>query len=153
MPMNRTKVLRDNCPSKESVRDALAADWTRAFPPSLRGTAAEAINCNRSTLDNGASGKHLPELHTALATLLLDPTALQTVFRLYGVKIVPLTTEAANDLATVSNISHLAGQWTEALADGRRDHRETCELAQAIRPILPALSAIVAEADRVKGVA
>lgn len=48
---------------------------------------------------------------------------------------------------------YFAGQWTEALADGRRDHRETCELAQAIRPILPALSAIVAEADRVKGVA
>jgi len=153
MPLQRNKVLKTKRPSKEDVKDALAADWGRAFPPSVKGTAADLIGCSVGTIDNGITGRNLPELHTALASLLVDPAALQSVLALYGVKVVPLVANAANDLDTVAGLSHLAGRWVEALSDGRRDHRETCDLADAIRPLLCALSAVVAEADRLKGAA
>lgn len=150
MPDRSHNVLKQSRPSKEDVRDKLAADWGRCFPPSIKGSSAEAIGCSVSTLNNAITGHNLPELHTALASLLVDPTALQSVLALYGVKAVPLLADAANDLATVAGLSHLSGKWIEALADGRRDHRETCDLANAIRPLLVALSAVVAEADRVR---
>lgn len=149
----RSKVLCQTRPSKEDVRDALASDWSKCFPPSYHRTAAAVMDCSAGTVANGASGKHIPELDTVLSSLLVNPAALSTVLALYGVKAVPLLADAANDLHTVSSISHLAGQWIGALSDGSRDHQETLTLADAIRTILPALSAIVAEADRIRGIA
>jgi hypothetical protein len=146
------KVLRKNAPRKQEVRDALAHDWSLCFPPSVRGTAADHMACSRGTVDNGASGKHIPELHTALASLLANPSALQTTLALYGCKIVPLQSNAGEDMLVVSSMSHIAGRWVEALSDGQRDHQETLQLADAIRSVLPALSSICSEADRLRGV-
>lgn len=39
------------------------------------------------------------------------------------------------------------------IKDGVRCHRDTCAIADLLRPILPALVALVAEADRIKGAA
>lgn len=153
MTQPHTKMLRRKKPSKEDVRDALAADWSRCFPPSRRGSISEAMGCSSGTVDNGASGKHIPELHTVLASLLVDPTALQTVLSHFGFKVVPLTADAANDMHTISGMSHVIGQWTQALADNFRDHRETLEIADAIRPLIPPLMAIISEADEHRGVA
>ena len=150
MPLEQSKVLQCRRPDRATFIQRVAEDWQRAFPPQVRGTAADVIGCHRKTIDNAVAGNHLPDSYTLLMALLADPTALQSALASIGFKIAPLRAEAANDLQTVSNISHLAGQWTEALADGKRDHVETCSLADRIRPLLPALLAIVAEADRHK---
>jgi len=150
MPDRSNNVLQKTPPTKQRVQDELARDWARCFPVSRTASVAERMDCSPGTINNGRTGAHLPELHTVLASLLVDPTALQTVMGLYGFKAVPLQAEAANDLDTLAKVSHLAGKWAEALADGRRDHRETCDLADAIRPLLIALSAVVSEAERIK---
>lgn len=115
-----------------------------------KGAFVDAIDSSPATVDRALTGKSLPELHTALNSLAFDATALDEVFALYGVKLVPLNVQAANDLATISRLSNLAGMFAGALADGKRDHRETCELADAIRPLMKHLSAICLEADAVR---
>jgi len=50
----------------------------------------------------------------------------------------------------IPKATRFPGPGIGALADGNRDHRETCQLADAIRSLLPALSALVAEADRIR---
>lgn len=115
-----------------------------------KGAFVDAIDSSPATVNRALTGDSVPELHTALNSLAFDATALDEVLALYGVKIAPLQVEAANDLATISSLSNLAGQFAKALEDGHRDHRETCQLADAIRQLMKALSAICVEADTVR---
>ncbi|KPH66027.1 hypothetical protein [Novosphingobium sp. ST904] len=69
------------------------------------------------TIDRALTGESVPELHTALNSLAVDITALDEVFALYGLRVKPLKAEPANDLATISRLSNLAGQFAEALSD------------------------------------
>ena len=135
--------------TKSDVQGKLAAAWARVSA-GRKGAFADAADTSIATVDRALTGKSVPELHTALNSLAFDPTALDEVFALYGIKVVPLMTEAANDLNTISSLSNLAGQFAAALSDGHRDHRETCQLADAIRPLMKALGAICAEADAVR---
>jgi len=135
--------------SKSDVQGKLAAGWARVMA-GRKGEFVDAIDSSPATVNRALTGDSLPELHTALNSLAFDATALDEVFSLYGVKIVPIEVSAANDLATISSLSNLAGQFAAALEDGVRDHRETCQLADAIRPLMKALSAICSEADAVR---
>lgn len=135
--------------TKSEVQGQLAAGWARVMA-GKKGAFVDAIDSSPATVNRALTGDSLPELHTALNSLAFDATALDEVFALYGVKVGPLQVEAANDLATISSLSNLAGQFAKALEDGHRDHRETCQLADAIRPLMKALSAICAEADTVR---
>jgi hypothetical protein len=64
-----------------------------------------------------------------------------------------LHAEAANDLATAGGIIGAMGVLVNAVADGHRDHNETLAVAALIRPHMPAISAIVREADELRGAA
>jgi len=86
-------------------------------------------------------------------SLCADMTALNEVFALYGLEVRPRQAVAANDLNIIGLLGHLSGQWAEAMADGRRDHNETLAIAVALRPLIPALQGVVAEADHILGVA
>jgi hypothetical protein len=44
-------------------------------------------------------------------------------------------------------------EFIEALSDGKRTHKETLELAEVLRPLVPRLTQIVHEADGLKEVA
>lgn len=145
--------VRRATPSKMDVSSAIAAAWSRACLKVGKGRFADALHVDPKTVNRALIGETLPELHTAFAATQVDPNALDEVAKLFGFTLRPLCADPANDLDTVAGISHLAGRWIEALSDGKRDHRETCQLAEAIRVLIPALSAIVAEADRIKGAA
>lgn len=147
------KHVRPKHVSKQDASAALVAGWGQTINKLGKGTFADAIQVDAKTVSRTMSGESTPELHTALNSLFVDPTALDALFALYGIQVTPLRSEAANDLATVSGISMLAGKWAEALSDGVRCPKETCDLSDAIRPLMKALSAVCAEADTIRGVA
>ncbi|TCM33774.1 hypothetical protein [Novosphingobium sp. ST904] len=148
---NHVRLVRSN--DKSDVSKAISAGWARILRTVGKGTFADSIDIGTKTIDRALTGESVPELHTALNSLAVDITALDEVFALYGLRVKPLKAEPANDLATISRLSNLAGQFAEALSDGHRDHRETCQLADTIRPLMTALTAICLEADQIKGAA
>lgn len=149
MPHRTSHVRTVRKCTKAEVSGKLAAGWARVSS-GRKGEMADALDSSVKTIDRALTGETLPELHTALNSLAFDPSALAEVFDLMGLEVRPKRSTPANDLATIASICNLAGQFTAALEDGHRDHRETCQLADAIRPLLVALSAICAEADAVR---
>ena len=146
--------VRPAAPAKSDVSDALAVGWARASRSTGKGAMADAIGASTKTIDRALTGETLPELHTALASMLVDESALDEVFTLYGLERPRRkSAQAANDLATVSGLSNVVSRFCDALSDGTRDHRETLELAELVRGVMPALTALLDEAARVRGVA
>lgn len=113
----------------------------------------DALGCHKDTLSNALAGDTLPSLHTALNSLAADETALDEVLELYGYRLRPAVPTAANDLQTAARLSHAAGALVDAVSDGCRDHNETLAVADQLRPIVPALLALIAEADALRGAA
>ena len=70
--------------------------------------------------------------------------------RLYGFILIPEDRAMSPDMETLIEMSQAMTRFCEALEDGRRDHRETIELANKLRPLVPKLSQIIAEADATK---
>ncbi|RYG90134.1 MAG: hypothetical protein EON59_00710 [Alphaproteobacteria bacterium] len=146
----RSANVRPNAPcSKARVSAALSQGWARVVG-TRKGAMADVMEVDPKTINRALTGENLPELHTAFNSLLFDATALSEVAALYGFCIVPQRSQADNDLGTIAGLSGLAAQFATALQDGSRDPRETCQLADAIRPMICALGAIVEEADRIK---
>lgn len=146
---------RQVCPvprSKMDVSDALGAAWGRVRMKIGRGKFADGLGIDGKTLSRAVSGETVPELHNVLNSLTVDQTALDEVIALYGMELRPRALSTEDDMRMISALSHLVGQWVDVMTDGIRDHRETLGLADMIRPMLPALQAIVAEADRLRGV-
>ena len=152
MPDQRNHVRPIRTRSKTEVSGALAAGWARVSA-NRKGQFADKLGIDTKTVNRALTGETLPELHTALNSLVDDLTALDELGALYGIEFRVKEPVAANDLSTVSDLSKLAGQWAEALSDGNRGHRETLALADAIRPLIKALSNVIVEADRIRAVA
>jgi hypothetical protein len=146
-------ILRKAPLTKQHVSRAIAAAWSRITVTPGRGQFADHLEISTGTVDNAMTGKTVPELHTALNSLLFDPTALDEVLALYGFRLAPSTAEAANDMALAAGVTIAMGQLVAALSDGRRDHTETLTIADLLRPHLPAITAIVREADQLRGAA
>lgn len=140
-------------PDKSEVSAALSVGWARAARSIGKGAFADKIKSCTKTVDRALTGDTVPELHTALASLLADPHALDEVFPLYGFNPPQHRhATAANDLATVSELSGLVSTFCAALKDGNRDHRETLAIADLVRAIMPSLTDILDEANRLRGV-
>lgn len=139
--------------SEERVGANLAVGWARAIAKIGRGTFADAAGCCGETVGNALAGKNLPKLHTVLNSLRADPSALDEALSPYGFRLVPTNRDAANDLDTAAGVIAAMGQLVRANADGRRDHNETLAIAELLRPHLGAIDAIMAEADKLRGVA
>lgn len=115
---------------------------------------ADTIEASTKTIDRALTQETLPELHTALASLLADESALDEVFALYGFERPRRkNAQAANDMATVSCLSSVVTTFCEALKDGQRVHTETLDLADKVREVMPSLTALLDEANRIRGVA
>ncbi len=146
-----TSFPRINSLPKHRVSALLAAGWARVASSVGKGRLVDAVEATEKTVENAMAGRTVPELHTALNSLAADPTALDELLAGYGVKLCPLHAEAANDIATAAGLSEVVSALLLAIADGHRDHIETIQVATHIRPYLPALLSIVAEADRLLG--
>lgn len=135
--------------SKEAVQSRLAAAWARTIAgmEGKKATFAEAIGCHPDTVSNALAGNTVPELHTALNSLLACPDALFEVFSLYGFRLVPDDRAMSPDMRTIFEMSEALTTYIAAMEDGRRDHRETLRIAEKVRPLLSKLAALVAEAD------
>lgn len=146
--------VRPALKSKADVSAALVMGWARMNAKFGKGRFADLLAVDEKTVRRTMSGETTPELHTALNSLLVDPGALNELFALYGLHAPrPREAAAANDLATVSGLSGVVTSFCEALEDGARDHCETLHLADAIRDLMPALTAILNEANRIRGLA
>lgn len=145
--------VRPATPSKSDVSGALSVSWARTARVVGKGAMADRIDGSTKLIDRALIGETVPELHTALASLLADDGALDEVFALYGrARPARLQSEAANDMATVSDLSGLVHAFCDAIKDGTRDHRETLAIADLVRAIMPALTDILDEANRLRGV-
>jgi DNA-binding XRE family transcriptional regulator len=150
----RTKVLVDRqVLPKGRVAALLSAGWARSIAKYGKGTFADKLEVSENTIGNALAQRTTPELHTALNSLTIDPTALDELFAGYGLRLCPIHSEAANDLATAAGVIGAMGGLVEALADGHRDHNETLAIAQLLRPHMPAVNAIIHEADQIRGAA
>jgi DNA-binding phage protein len=138
--------------SKDEVQSCLVAAWGRTIAQNggKKATFAESIGVHPDTVSNALSGTTVPELHTVLNSLVACPNALDEVMRLYGFILVPEDKAMSPDMQTLVEMSQALARFCEAMEDGRRDHRETIELANKLRPLLPKLHSIVDEADTTK---
>lgn len=137
---------------KDEVQSHLVAAWSRTIAQNggKKATFAESIGVHPDTVSNALSGTTVPELHTVLNSLVACPNALDEVMRLYGFILVPEDKALSPDMQTIVEMSQALTRFCEAMEDGRRDHRETIELANKLRPLLPKLHSIVDEADTTK---
>jgi len=138
---------------KGRVAALLSAGWARIIATHGKGALADALDVSENTIGNALAQRTTPELHTALNSLSVDPTALDELLAGYGFRLCPLHSKAANDLATAAGVIGAMGELVEALSDGVRDHNETLAIATLLRPHLPAVQAIVHEADMLRGAA
>lgn len=137
--------------TKEEVSDALAMDWVKLAPIGQRLAFAGKVGAkDPKTITKAISGEGLPEAHTILNSLLSDPAALFHTFRLYGGCFVPVDAEAANDNATISGLLKASSEYFERMSDGCRCHKDTLALADLFRPLVPAILAVIMEADALR---
>lgn len=137
--------------AKPVLSRALSAAWARVALRIGKGAFADAAGFDVKTVDRALTGPSLPYAEHLLNSLVADPTALNEVLALYGIEARPLRAHPANDLETVAGLSQAAAAVAEALQDGVRCHRDTCQLADIFRPLVAKLNAIVAEADQIRG--
>lgn len=132
---------------KAELQPRVAEAWSRVISRLGKGTFADRIGCCSDTVNNALTGPGLPEAHTLLNSLLADPTALDEVLGLYGMRIVPARAEAANDLQTIADLNEASHEWLQRLLDGIRCHRDTAVLAKMFRPLVAKMEAIIQEAE------
>lgn len=134
--------------TKAEVSNAVASDWLPLAPIGQRGTFADKIGAGGPKIVSKAiSGEHLPEAHTILNSLLADPAALFNTFQLFGGVFVRTDPSSADDMALISQLLSAAKEAFDRKADGVWCHRDKAALAAIFRPLVPALLAIIREAN------
>lgn len=109
---------------------------------------ADRLGCHKGTISNARNKKgNLCAVTLANVGHEFGPEALAPFMALFDCIAVPRHSAAANDLATIASLSHVAGDWAQRLADGHRCHNDTRAIADALKPLLTALTAIVKEAE------
>lgn len=123
-------------PHKSQVQSALAVGMARAaMKAGGAGTLADRINSSPATITRAMAGTHLPEFHTAFASVLVEPSALDEVGALYGVRVVPLDAVCTSDVRSSSTLVGLLAKVIEAEADGAIDHAELLAMEADIRAV------------------
>ena len=138
--------------SREQVKRLISAGIHRAATIHGDKALATAAGCCTTTIQNAKAGTTVPEPHILGNLLSIEPTILWEWLDKLGFKVIPTDQQMSPDMKTARDMSHALTLFIQALEDGLRDHRETIALAQLFRPLIPKLSAIVAEADQHRGV-
>lgn len=141
-------------PTPSEFHTALVAGLARAALSLGRGNLADRSNRTTRALDKLFSGACADTSGKGLLDFLMAaPTALDEVLALYGFQLAPLGHAPAVDSEIIADTAALAAEHTEAMRDGVRQHRETLRIADKARPVVAKYSAIIAEADRLRGAA
>lgn len=149
----RSNVCRSEPIEKDKFQRLLAQAWGRVWPSVGKGKMAQAMGLNGTkTIDRGVTASNLPEAHVVFNSLCACPSALDEVLREYGFTLAPLHGDAANDLSTAAGTIDAMAALIRSQDDHRRDHNETLAIATLLRPHMPALEGILAEADRLRSV-
>lgn len=134
--------------------EALVSGLARVAGKIGRGNLADKSERTTKALDKLFSGSSADTSGKGLLDFLqADPSALDEVLALYGYQLTPLDAQAAIDFEIIADAAALTAAHTEAMRDGRRDHRETLGIADKARPVVARYSAIIREADVLRGAA
>lgn len=148
MPVN--KGLRPNPrPTENSYQSAIREIILNIGADLTDDQLAERLGVSSGTISNARNRKgNLCGVTLAQVGHEFGPDAVEPFTALFGAIAVPRESTAANDLATIAGLSHVAGDWVNRLRDGTRCHNDTVALAESLRPLLTALTAIVEEAEQ-----
>jgi len=136
--------------SKDKFQRLLAAAWSRVLVDrDQMQMASDMGERDTAAVKRGSSGSNLPEAHKIFNSLCADPSALDEVLREYGFTLAPLKARPTDDLALASDLTDVTGDLIRNR--GRRSPRDTCNLADKLRPIIAEEEAIVREADHLRG--
>jgi hypothetical protein len=146
--------VRPAVPSKLDVSSHLAAGWARVMARIGRGNFTDRMGADRKVVSRALGQETVPELHTVLTSLLVDGTALDEVLALYGYGLhrLPSGSGSVGD-ETLSEVIDLASAVSTFQRGNTQDHRAKLRLAEVARPVAQAAFGMVAEADRIRGVA
>lgn len=128
---------------------ALCAGLARVAASIGRGNLADKSGRTTRALDKVFAGS-IPNGKGLMDFLLADPTALDEILARYGYQLAPLGRETVLDFEIIADAAALTAEHTEALRDGRRDHRETIAIADKARPVVARYQGIIAEADALR---
>lgn len=152
--MASNNVVRNPKPlTKDRVKALVASGLQRAARDYGIEEVAIKAGCSRRCIEKALSHETLPEAHLLGNLLLLDPTTLCEWLGALGFQLVPRDVEASPDMVTLHQMSKAMAEFIDALRDGKRTHRETLELAEELRPLIPRLTQIVHEAEGLKSAA
>jgi hypothetical protein len=138
--------------AKHVLQAKLSAAWARVISTLDGGkhAFAEALSVSTPTIENALAGKNVPEALTLLNSLTVDETALDEPLRELGFVICRFHRESGDDLQTAAGMVAAMGELLQRIKDGIRCHNDTLAVAELLRPHMPALEAIVCEADRLR---
>ncbi len=137
--------------TRQRVSGALAAGWARVSA-GRKGEFADNLEICHKTINRTLTGETLPELHTALNSLVDDPTALDEVLALYGMMLVRRRAVHGSESELLSGLGHTLAEAIDRMRDGKLCHIDKLALADLFRPLIPQMAAIVDEADALRGV-
>lgn len=115
-----------------------------------RGNLADKMGRTTRAIDKVFGGS-TPDAKALWDAMLADSSVMDELAAAYGFRIIPLNCEPANDLALAAGLCESASELIGANADGHRDHRETCRIADKLRPFAGPVCAIIREADEIRG--
>ncbi|MEA3044552.1 MAG: hypothetical protein QOH47_2390 [Sphingomonadales bacterium] len=136
--------------TEQDARHLLAAGLLQ--PCHLEGPTRVAlrIGCDEKTVRKARDKETTLRLDYAWNALLADERALDALARHFRRLLIPLAIEGANDFQTVSAMLHAATEYFDRMRDNERCHKDTLALGDLFRPLLPALAAVVHEADEIR---
>jgi len=137
--------------TEAEFHSALCAGLARVASNIGRGNLADKSGRTTRALDKVFAGS-IPNGKGLLDFLLADPSALDELLARYGYQLAPLGREAVLDFEIIADAAALTAEHTQAMRDGKRDHRETIRIADKARPVVARYQGIIAEADQIKGV-
>jgi hypothetical protein len=146
--MTDKHVCRKNPQSRTKLSAAIGAGWARVSHRLGKGAFADAAGFDAVTLNRALTGPSLPSAEHLLNSLCAEPTALDEVLKLYGLKVSPAVSDPANDFELASKLGHTLAEMIERLGDGKRCHVDTAVLAALFRQIIPQMQAIIDEDDK-----
>lgn len=138
--------------SEGEFHTLVVAGLARAAAKMGRGNLADRMGRTTRSVDKVFAGS-TPDAKALFDVLLACPSALDEVLARYGFGIHPIVADAGEDMETAAGLCEAASDLIHANADGHRDYRETCRVADKLRPVVAHAMAIVHDADKIRGVA
>jgi hypothetical protein len=153
-PVTAGGVLPKRAPlTKDAAKSAVSLALARLTHAHGMGAVADQAGCSARTLAEAKAEHSLPELHTLLNLLPLDPSALDELLAPMGLKVVPVEAGGLDWQGVSANMAGFLAALLDALRDGRVDHRERATLMNQARPMVQELTAAIAQHDRERAAA